>query len=98
MRFSCLALFICAAPLFAQDLSTPGLKRMPPKEFDQMLRKGLQQNRAVQVLQLVADNKECAIPLLEYRVKHPEQYTIRRLPVPAQGDPIAHPAMPVCKR
>ena len=98
MRFRCLALIVCAAPLLAQDLSTPGLKQMSPQQFDQMLRKGLEQHQTFKTPQLLAGNTECAIPLLEYRVKHPEQYTIRRVPVPSHFDPMGHATMPVCKQ
>jgi hypothetical protein len=98
MRSSGLVFFLCAATLLGQDKNLdPGLHQLPPQKFDEMLRKGLEQHRALDMPQMLASNTQCSIPLLEYHVKHPEQYTIRRLPVQPKLDPMAKPAGPVCK-
>ncbi|HLH03898.1 MAG TPA: hypothetical protein VKX25_14095 [Bryobacteraceae bacterium] len=101
MRISRFVWVLCAMSLFAQDTSLPRprLDQLSQKEFDKMLRKGLDQRQqeAARVLELAEGTRECSIPLLEYRVKHPERYTMRRVPAGPGLDAMAKPAGPVCK-
>jgi len=93
------AILICAAgTLFAAaDLRPPALDQLPQDQFQHLLSEGLSHPNGPALL--LETRKVCSIPLLEYKVPHPERFTMRKLPVTARNfdsSVFPNPA-PACK-
>jgi hypothetical protein len=97
-------LFSMASLLVAADgtlFPASGWRDLSPKQFDDLLRKGLNASRPpwTGAIARVRPGTLCAIPLLESPIEHPEQFTIKRMPIrPEKLDPMAvPPPVPACK-
>ncbi len=91
-------LFSVAGTLFAAaNLHPPALDQLSKDQFQQFLSKGLAQ--AEGPAQLAETRKVCSIPLLDYKVPHPERFSMRTLPVDVRNlDSLAMPnPAPACK-
>ncbi len=80
--------FVVASSLLAatqsgETLRSPDLNQLSKKQFQQLLSKALSGPSApIQIpkLNFVAQERRCSIPLLEWKVSHPERFSIRKLP------------------
>jgi hypothetical protein len=88
---------IAASIVTAQNANTPQSTLPPPlqqaleriqKDDERALRGG-----PVTMVQL-HPGKACSVPLLQYKVEHPEQFTILRMPPPPTRDPMASASVP----
>jgi hypothetical protein len=106
------AVLLCAAGtmLLAADntatLQPPGLNQFSRDQFQQLFSKSFSQGdffgfapKTEKSRQLAAGGRECSIPLLEMKIKHPERFSMRRLPMRnTNADPmVARIPAPACK-
>jgi hypothetical protein len=84
----------------AEELRPPGLEKLPPDQFEQLLSKSLKdQANPLKDSVSIITGSSCSIPLLEAKVKPPNQFPMPRIRVgKPEHDHIAvtYPAPP-CK-